>query len=106
MKKRKARQRQDSTPRITLAERINSQLDMPPDLLPGVPLLELRGRNSLKLSGKTKILCYTPDEIRLSLSDDTLVIRGARLVCTSYHTGGIGIDGFISNISFCEEGEK
>ena len=79
--------------RKTLAEIINTRLDIPPDILPHGSLIEIRGQNSLTLCGKSKILLYTPENIRLSLYRSTLSVEGERLVCTTYHKDSIEIDG-------------
>ncbi len=89
--------------RPTLTERINAKLDIPPDILPGGTLVELRGRNSLNISGKTRILFYTPERIVLSVGKDVLSIVGRRLVCTAYHPHSITIDGYVINVGFEEE---
>ena len=83
-------------------ERICRGLDIPPDLLPGAGLVEIRGRNSVTVKGCGRILVYTPEEIRIGLKSGCLSVTGKRLVCTSYYAGAVGIDGYICRVSFEE----
>lgn len=85
-----------------LREKLCQRLDIPPDLLPGAGLVEIRGRNSVSVRGCGKILVYTPEEIRIGLRKGSLLIVGKRLICTSYHAGAVGIDGWIDRVSFEE----
>ena len=87
-----------------IRERLCQRLDLPPDFFSGEVTLELRGRNALSVRGGGKILLYTPGEIRIALPKDILSILGSRLVCISYHTDAIGVEGQIDRISF-EEAE-
>lgn len=88
--------------RISLSEKLNRHLDITPDVLPYGSLIELRGRNSLSVTGCGKILAYTPEQIRVALKKDELLVSGKRLLCTSFRKGEIGIDGVIDSIGFCK----
>ena len=90
-------------PRKTLAEKINKTLDIPPDVLPHGTLVSIRGRVSLSLSGRSSILLYTPEEIKLAIHKNILSVKGCRLVCSSYHAEEVRIDGRIDSVSFEEE---
>lgn len=87
----------------SLAEKINKKLDISPDILPGGSLVAIRGRASVSVSGSTGILLYTPTEIRLSLRRGSLSVKGCRLVCTSYNSEELSIDGKIDSVKFEEE---
>ena len=89
--------------RISISEKLNRHLDITPDVLPYGSLIELRGRNSLSVTGCGKILTYTPEQIRVALKKDDLLVSGKRLLCTSYHKGEIGIDGVIDCVRFCKK---
>ncbi len=91
--------------RESFREKLYRNLDIEPDILPGGSTLELRGRNSMTVRGGGRILEYTPESIRLELGEGELSVRGARLICTSYRAGAVGIEGRIDGISF-EEGEE
>ena len=89
--------------RETLSEKIIKKLDIPPDILPGGTMVAIRGRASVSITGSTGIVLYTPEEIRLSLRNGALSVRGCRLMCTSYNAEELRIDGKISSVEFEEE---
>ena len=98
-KKRRAEVR--SGERMGLREKMVKGLDLPPDLFGG-GRIELRGRNELTVQGGGKILLYTPEEIRIEFDGGVLSVRGRRLSCISYYVGAVGMEGYISGLSFEE----
>lgn len=86
----------------SLLEWLAVKLDMPADVLNGGIRLDMRGRNTLTVHGCTRILDFSPCEIRLSLGDCTLAVLGERLICTSYLAGAVGIEGRINSVCFCD----
>jgi len=88
------------------SEIINEKLDLPPDIVPGSTLIEIRGQSSLSVAGARKILLYSQSVIRLSTKKGALTVTGKRLVCTSYHSGGVNIDGHITSVSFEEASDE
>ena len=89
--------------KISFAEKINKTLDISPDILPHGTLVSIRGTNSMSVNGSIGISLYTPNEIRLSIHNGMLSIKGERLVCASYHAEEIRIDGKIASVSFEED---
>jgi sporulation protein YqfC len=87
----------------SLGEKISRGLDIPPDVLPGSSLISIRGRSALSVSGSTSIILYTPDMIRLSMKRGTLCVKGERLVCISYNSSEVSIEGRINSVSFEED---
>ncbi|MBQ3507160.1 MAG: YabP/YqfC family sporulation protein [Clostridia bacterium] len=87
-----------------LTEWLAVKLDVPADTLSGGIRLDMRGRNTLTVHGCTRILDYSPCEIRLACHEFSLTICGQRLICTSYLAGAVGIDGCICSLQF-EDGE-
>lgn len=85
-------------------ERLCHSLDISPDIFPNGTLVELRGRNSLTVTGRAKIIGYTDEEISLRLSDCCLHVRGRRLCCSSYDSRATVIDGCVTGIELTEEG--
>ena len=81
-------------------ERVSRALDVPPDLLPGGSLLEVRGRGMMTVRGSGRILLYSPEEVCVELDHGVLSVKGRRLVCTSYHPGTLGVEGRIDEIVF------
>ena len=68
--------------------------------------LELFGREYLLIRGCKKILLYTTEEIRLSLCQYVLVIRGKELYCASYYSGAVRVDGLICSLELEEKEMK
>lgn len=87
----------------TLAERVCRYLEIAPDAMPGESMIEIRGRNYMKIHGMGKILVYTPEEIKIRMKKGCLRVRGSKLTCVSYYKDAIGIEGRFSDISFCRE---
>lgn len=88
--------------RRTPAEWLAVHLDFPPDVWEGGMRLELRGRHALTVCGCRRILSYDPAEICLRLKGCTLTVRGARLICSSYLAGAVGIDGRVDALCFSD----
>jgi sporulation protein YqfC len=93
-------------PRPSLLERLAVQFDVPADILDGGIRLDMRGRNTLTVHGCTRILDFSPCEIRLSLRDCILIVVGERLICTSYLAGAVGIEGLIHSVCFGDGEER
>lgn len=96
---------------MRLSEKVCRALDIPPDLLPGEGVVEIRGRGVVTVKGSGKILLYTPEEICVEMKKGMVSVRGQGLVCTSYHREAIDIEGRIYSVSFgngcvCEQGEE
>ncbi len=87
-----------------LAEWLAVCLDIPADMVDGGIRLDMRGRHTLTVHGCRRILDFSPCEIRLALKHCALVIRGERLMCTSYLAGAVGIEGLICCLQFENEG--
>lgn len=86
----------------TLLEFLSVKAELASDALAGEMRIELRGRNLLFVQGCRRILKYTPKFISLEVKNDSILIGGERLVCTSYHAGGVSVEGRISSISFAD----
>lgn len=86
--------------RASWRERVSRALDVPPDLLPGGSLMEIRGREAMTVRGSGKILVYTPEEVCVELGRGVLSVKGRRLVCISYYLGALGIEGQIDEVVF------
>ena len=92
--------KQKNKERVSLSERLSKALDISPDVFPSTPLIELRGKNSLTVSGAGGVTLYTDSEIRFALHNGELCICGKRLCCTSYHRYSATVDGLIYSVSF------
>lgn len=99
----KAKERSKTGDRQSMKERLCRALDLNPDAFGQDVLVELRGRNRVKVEGKLKILSYSPDEIRLRTSRGKLNIVGKRLFCSVYSQNCVLVDGLIISVGFEEE---
>ena len=81
------------------------KLDFPPDVLQGGMLVDVRGRHSVAVHGCRRILYYGSEAIHLGMKDCVVRITGARLVCTSYLAGAVGVEGRIDSVCFATEEE-
>ena len=88
--------------KATLLEFLSVKAELPSDALAGETRIELRGRNLLFVQGCRRILKYSPELISLEVKGDSVSIAGERLVCTSYHAGGVSVEGRIVSLSFSE----
>ena len=87
-----------------LSEKLCRALDIPPDILPGEGVVEIRGRGMATVKGSGKILLYTPEEICVEMKKGMVSIKGRNLVCTSYHKEAIDIEGKIHSVTFGDGG--
>ena len=90
--------------RVPWRERLSVALDIPPDVFPHSTLAEVRGRESVTVSGGGTIDLYTDSEVRVSRADGAVIIRGKRLCCRAFRRGFITVTGRIDSLEF--EGER
>lgn len=88
--------------RADLRERLCHALDIVPDTLGGAGTVEIRGRNYVNIKEGGRILLYTPEKITVDSPAGAVTVEGRRLVCTSYTTGAVTVDGFVERVSFEE----
>lgn len=89
----------------TFKEKLGEGFDIPPDLLCGGCRVEIRGRGEAVIEGCRKVVTFTPDIIRLAMSDFNIVIEGERLNCLSFCEGSLVIGGRINRFVYEERGE-
>ncbi len=90
----------NNPPRRPLPEWLSVALDIPSDVTEGGLRLDLRGRHTLTVHGCHRIVDFSPCEICLEMPDCLLIVRGERLICTSYLAGAVGIEGCIGCMQF------
>ena len=89
--------------RGSIRERICHALDVSPDAFCNDVLVELRGRNRVRIEGKLRILSYTPSKISLQTARGKFSIVGKRLFCSVYSQGCVLVDGYVVSLGFEEE---
>ncbi|MBQ8850499.1 MAG: YabP/YqfC family sporulation protein [Clostridia bacterium] len=85
-----------------LRERLCRALDIVPDTLPRAGTVEIRGRNYVSIKEGGRILLYTPEKITVEIPNGAVSVLGKRLCCTSYTTGAVCIDGYVTTVCFEE----
>ena len=89
-----------------IIEYLSIKAELPSDVLSGEMRIELRGRNTLFVHGCKRIIKYSAEEMILGMKNTELHIAGERLICTTYHSGVVTVEGFIKKISFDDGGAE
>lgn len=87
----------------SIRERVQRALDIPPDAIFSECMIELRGRSLITVHGCGRIARYLPDEIMLDTASGCVRIVGERLICVSFSSGSVGIEGRVKSVIFTEE---
>lgn len=86
-----------------LVELLAVKSELPADILTGGFRIELRGRNTMYMQGCRRILKYSESEMVMATMDFDVRVMGRRLICSSYHTGAVAIEGEIEGFQICGE---
>ena len=84
--------------RDSLLERTAQVLDLPGDLVAGLPRVELTGRGEVRMENHKGILAYGRDEIHISGGKLIVKIRGRDLELRSMNASELLITGEIQGI--------
>ena len=87
---------------LTIKERVRRALDIPPGVISRACMIEIRGRGLITVHGCERIARYLPDEIRIITASGGVLIRGDALVCVSFSSGSIGVEGRVDGVEFFE----
>ena len=82
-----------------IGERIRRALELD-EVIDPRDRIELRGLRELTVNGCARILFYSESEIKLSLKEYVLTIKGEELYCASFYNGAVRVDGRISALDF------
>ncbi len=86
------------------AKVLSHTMDIPPELLSGDPMLELKGREELTFSGHKGVLEYTPGRIRADSKMGPVSVVGAGLHISRMNRERLVILGRIQAITWEGEG--
>ncbi len=89
----------------SIRERISRALDIPPDVISRECMIEIRGRGLITVHGCERIARYLPSEIRILTASGGVEILGEGLICVSFSSGSVGIEGRVERVAFLREGE-
>lgn len=84
----------------TLTNTVAKRLELPKDLMLGVPIITVTGQNDLTVENYKGILEYREDKIRLSLKQGQVEICGARLKIEYYTSDDMKISGQIEKLEY------
>ena len=81
-----------------LLERTAEALDLPGDVLAGLPHIELTGNRELRMENHKGILAYGEEEIRISGGKLEITVRGRGLELRAMNAGELLITGAIRGV--------
>ena len=84
-----------------LLERTAEALDLPGDVLAGLPHIELTGNRELRMENHKAILAYGEEEIRISGGKLEITVRGRGLELRAMNAGQLFITGAIQGVELC-----
>lgn len=84
----------------SLLERTSAALDLPGDLLPGLPRIELLGDRELQMENHKGILAYGSDEIHVSGGKVVVRVRGVGLELRAMDPARLVITGQLTAVEF------
>ncbi|HJC00896.1 MAG TPA: sporulation protein [Candidatus Flavonifractor merdavium] len=84
-----------------LLERTAEALDLPGDVLAGLPHIELTGNRELRMENHKGILAYGGEEIRISGGKLEITVRGRGLELRAMNAGQLFITGTIQGVELC-----
>lgn len=82
-----------------LLERTARALDLPGDVVAGLPRLELTGRGELRMTNHMGILAYGTEEICVSGGESVYTIRGRGLELGAMNASELMITGDITGVT-------
>ena len=84
-----------------LLERTAEALDLPGDVLAGLPHIEMTGNRELRMENHKGILAYGGEEIRISGGKLEITVRGRGLELRAMNAGQLFITGTIQGVELC-----
>ena len=81
-----------------LLERTAQVLDLPGDVVAGLPRVEITGSRELRMENHKGILAYGPEEIHVSGGKLIIKIRGSNLELRAMNAGELLITGEIAGL--------
>lgn len=88
-----------------LKKRVSDIADIPKDVVLGVPLFRLIGRNEFYLENYRGILEYTNVLIRIQTKVGQVILSGKNLEIIYYTNDEMKVEGYIEKLEFHQGGE-
>ena len=83
-----------------LVKSVTDRLELPKDMMFGVPILTITGQNDLTVENYKGILEYRQDKIRLLLKNGQLEITGRNLKIDYYTNDDMKITGQVDKLEY------
>lgn len=80
--------------------KIIERLELPQDIILGVPLLSMQGNSELMIENHRGLLQYDSDEIRVRTKTFTVQVIGRKLTIQEYRKDVLIIRGWIERMQF------
>ena len=84
----------------SILERTSAALDLPADVVAGLPRLEMVGSRQLYVEHHTGILAYSDTQIDVNTTAGVLRIKGERLTLLAMTAGELRVGGCISALEW------
>ena len=78
-------------------------LDLPADILAGLPRVEWVGLGDLSVEPHGGLLSYDPEEIKVSTRAGVLAVRGEKLSLKLMNSSRITVEGIIKSVELMEQ---
>ncbi len=85
-----------------IAKKLSDLMSLPVDVITGIPVFTLRGREELEADGCTGILEYEPDRVVLALRRERVTVTGEGLMLTDFRNAALTVRGKIQSVTFGE----
>ena len=87
-----------------IRKKIADILSLPVDVISGIPVFTIRGREELEADGCTGILEYESDRVVLAVKGERLTVTGTELMLSDFYDTTLTVRGRIQSVSFGEDG--
>lgn len=85
-----------------IVKKLSDLMSLPLEVMTGIPVLTLRGREELEADGCTGILEYTPTQVVLAVKRDKVTIAGEELTLTDFRNTVLTVRGRILSVTYGE----
>jgi len=89
--------------RKKLYEKISAAIDIPQDIIANIPVIIIRGRHEIEVSGCCGILEYENETVVLSMGKERFRVRGEALTLSDFREDTLYIRGSISSAEYVED---
>ena len=85
-----------------IVKKLSDLMSLPLEVMTGIPVFTLRGREELEADGCTGILEYTPTRVVLAVKRDKVTIAGEELTLTDFRNTVLTVRGRILSVTYGE----